>query len=769
MSSVGNKLYVTKRNGKKEALHLDKITSKLQRLSYNLNSEYIDPASITLQVVKTIYPGVSTEELDMHAARETANMAYVHHDYALLAGRIMVDNLHKNVEASFERVVERLHRHNLVSDELLSIVQDNAITLESRINHSLDYEYKYFGYKTLENGYLKKIEEKIAERIQHMLMRVAIGVHGRDIENATETYDLMSQKFFTHASPTLFAAGTKLPQLSSCFLLTLREDSITGIYETLRDCALISKFGGGIGVNVHDVRGRGSRIRSTDGIASGLESMLRVYNNAVRHVDQGGKRKGAMAIYLEPWHVDVYDFLNLKRNMGAEEKKARDLLYALWVPDLFMRRVKDDGVWSLMCPDRCPGLSDVYGNQFDELYAQYEREGKQVSQVPARDLFKFIIETQVETGTPYMLYKDACNRKTNQSNLGTIKCSNLCSEIIEYSDADQVAVCNLASICVNRCVENGAFNFQTLKRITKTVVKNLNKIIDVNFYPLEEARLSNLKHRPVGVGIQGLADAFVMLRMPYESDEAKLLNTQIAETIYYGALEASCELAKIHGAYESYAGSPASRGILQYDMWNATPTNLWDWSVLKQRISTHGLRNSLLVAYMPTATTAQILGNNESFEPFTNNLYVRRVLAGDFQVINHHLVDDLVALNLYDENMRNEIIAAGGSVQRIASIPEHVKQLYKTVWEMKNKRLIEMAVDRGAYTDQSQSFNVFVAEPTYARMTSIHMHAWSSGLKTGMYYLRTKPAADAIQFTVDKSKLRRRQKARNVNCDSCSS
>ncbi|QHB21791.1 Rr1 [Artaxa digramma nucleopolyhedrovirus] len=754
-SSNGNikKLYVTKRDGSREAIHLDKITSKLQKLSYNLNADYIDPASITLQVVKMIYAGVTTEELDMHAARETASMAYIHHDYALLAGRIMVHNLHRNVDASFERVMERLRLHNLVSAELLDIVRRHANVLELRIDHSLDFDYKYFGYKTLENGYLKKIDGKVAERIQHMLMRVALGIHGRDIESALETYTLMSQKMFTHASPTLFAAGSDLPQLSSCFLLTVRDDSIKGIYDTLRDCALISKFGGGIGVNVHDVRARGSRIRSTNGTASGLESMLRVFNNVVRHVDQGGKRKGAMAIYLEPWHADVYDVLNLKRNMGAEDKKARDLLYALWVPDLFMQRVHNDEMWSLMCPDICPDLSDACGKSFDELYTRYERAGRYVKQIAARDLFRFIVETQVETGTPYMLYKDACNRKSNQNNLGTIKCSNLCAEIVEYNDGHETAVCNLASVCVNRCIENGTFNFHTLKHITKVIVKNLNKIIDINYYPLESARLSNFKHRPIGVGIQGLADAFVVLRMPYESDRAKLLNRQIAETVYYGALEASCELAQVETPYDSYEGSPASRGLLQYDMWNVTPTDLWDWSALKSEIAKHGLRNSLLVAYMPTATTAQILGNNESFEPFTNNVYVRRVLAGDFQVINQYLVDDLIALNLYDENMRNQIIAANGSVQHIASIPQHIKNLYKTVWEMKTKTLIDMAADRGAFIDQSQSFNIFLAEPTYALLTSVHMHAWKKGLKTGMYYLRTKPAADAIKFTLNKTQV----------------
>ncbi|QYC92657.1 Ribonucleotide reductase subunit 1 [Trabala vishnou gigantina nucleopolyhedrovirus] len=786
--SDNKKLYVIKRDGRQERLQLDKITMKLQHLSFDLNKNYIDPAAVTLLVVKMIYPGVTTQELDMQAARETANMAFVHDDYALLAGRIMVNNLHKNVSADFKTVIENLFAHSLVSRELYEIVQDHHVVLNAHIDHKLDYNYKYFGYKTLENGYLKKINNDVSERIQHMLMRVALGIHGRDIDDALSTYTMMANRYFTHASPTLFAAGTDSPQLSSCFLLSVREDSVRGIYETLRDCALISKFGGGIGLNVHEVRAHGSYIKSTNGTASGLGPMLRVFNNAVRHVDQGGKRKGAMAIYVEPWHADIYDFLDLKRNMGSEDKKARDLLYALWVPDLFMKRVEQDGAWSLMCPSKCSDLHTVHGAQFEALYTRYENEKLYERQVRARDLIKLIIETQVETGTPYMLYKDACNAKSNQKNLGTLKGSNLCAEILQYTDADETAVCNLASVCVNRCIEYddenndddddanndgggdsgvGRYNFETLKEITKTVVRNLNKIIDRNMYPVNEARISNLKHRPVGVGIQGLADTFVSLRMPYESERAKTLNKQIAETIYYGALEASCELAAEQGAYETYAGSPASRGQLQYDMWNVRPTNLWNWQELKKKIAKNGLRNSLLVAYMPTATTAQIMGNNESFEPFTNNLYVRRVLAGEFQIINPYLIRDLIKLNLYNEDMRNRIIAANGSVQRIDSIPDDIKKLYKTVWEMKVKNLIEMAADRGAFIDQSQSFNHFVAKPSYSLMVTIHMHAWKSGLKTGMYYLRTKPAADAIKFTVDKLKLNSSSSSGNDinNCD----
>ncbi|ABY65861.1 ribonucleotide reductase small subunit 1 [Orgyia leucostigma nucleopolyhedrovirus] len=754
-----NKLYVIKRDGSKQTVLLDKITSKLNRLSYGLNKQFIDPAAITIQVVKTIYAGVTTTELDQHAAKETANMAYIHDDYALLAGRIMVDDNHKHVPDSFVRVVAKLYKHNLVSLALFEVASANADALEAQIDYKRDYEYKYFAYKTLENGYLKRINGRVAERIQHMLMRVAIGIHGRDIDAAIETYNLTANKMFTHASPTLFAAGCPQPQLSSCFLLTLKEDSIKGMYETLADCAQISKYGGGLGVNVHKARARGSAIRGTNGTASGVEPLLRVYNNCVRHVDQGGKRKGAMAVYLEPWHADIYDFLNLKRNMGAEDKKARDLLYALWVPDLFMKRVQQNEMWSLMCPDRCPGLSDVYSLEFEKLYEQYESENRFTCQVEARSLFRTIIETQVETGTPYILYKDACNIKSNQKNLGTIRCSNLCAEIVQYSSSEEIAVCNLASVCVNRFIKSGVFDFVALKSVTKIVVKNLNKIIDINYYPLEAAKESNLKHRPVGVGIQGLADAFCILGLPYESDKAKMLNKQIAETVYYAALEASCDLAKLNGPYSSYSDSPASLGVLQYDMWNVQPTNLWNWADLKLRIAKHGLRNSLLVAYMPTATTAQILGNNESFEPFTSNLYVRRVLAGDFQVINQHLVEDLCRLNLYDDHMRNSIIAAGGSVQKIDRIPDDIKAVYKTVWEMSSKNLIDMAADRGAFIDQSQSFNVFIAQPSFALLTSVHMHTWKRGLKTGMYYLRTKPAADAIAFTVDKC---------SIECRNCS-
>lgn len=592
------------------------------------------------------------------------------------------------------------------------------------------------------------------ERPQQMLMRVSIGIHGEDIDSAINTYNLLSEKYFTHASPTLFSAATPRPQLSSCFLIAMKDDSIEGIYDTLKQCALISKSAGGIGLHTHCIRARGTYIAGTNGISNGLVPMLRVYNNTARYVDQGGnKRPGAFAVYLEPWHADIFEFLDLKKNTGKEEMRARELFYALWIPDLFMKRVEKNENWSLMCPHNCPGLADCWGEEFEALYEKYEQEKRFSKQIPAQELWKAIIEAQVETGTPYMLYKDACNRKSNQKNLGTIKCSNLCTEVVQYTSSDEVAVCNLASIALNMFVENKEYNFKKLKEVTKIVTQNLNKIIDVNFYPVPEAKNSNMRHRPIGIGVQGLADAFVLMRIPYESEKAILLNQQIFETIYYGALEASCELAEKEGVYSSYEGSPASQGILQYDMWNKTPTDLWDWAALKQKIAKHGLRNSLLLAPMPTASTAQILGNSESFEPFTSNIYQRRVLSGEFSVVNHHLLTDLTQADLWDEDMKNLIIYNNGSIQDIEKIPKEIRDLYKTVWEISLKTSIQMAADRGAFIDQSQSFNIHVAKPNYGKLTSIHFHAWKMGLKTGMYYLRTKPAANAIQFTVDKAKI----------------
>lgn len=690
-----------------------------------------------------------------------------HADYAVLAARIAVSNLHKETKKQFSEVMDDLFnmeneflktKSPMISDFHHEIIMKNADRLNSAIIYDRDFGYNYFGFKTLERSYLLKIRGKIAERPQHMLMRVSVGIHGKDIDAAIETYNLLSERYFTHASPTLFAAATPRPQLSSCYLLSMSDDSIDGIYDTLKQCALISKSAGGIGLNVHCIRAKGTYIAGTNGISNGIVPMLRVYNNTARYVDQGGnKRPGAFAIYLEPWHGDIFEFLDLKKNTGKEEVRARDMFYALWIPDLFMRRVESNGNWSLMCPHSCPGLYDSWGPEFDKLYEQYEAEGRFLRQIKAQDLWFAIIESQVETGTPYMLYKDACNSKSNQQNVGTIRCSNLCTEIVEYSSKDEVAVCNLASIAVNMFVTTTSsgkeYDFKKLKEVTKTVTKNLNKIIEVNYYPIPEAKRSNMRHRPIGIGIQGLADAFIMMRFPFESPDAHKLNQQIFETIYYGALEASCELAKELGPYETYAGSPVSKGILQYDMWNKTPTDLWNWTEMKAKIAQHGVRNSLLLAPMPTASTAQILGNNESFEPYTSNVYNRRVLSGEFQVVNHHLIKDLTERGLWDDDMKNQIVANNGSIQTIESIPADIRELYKTVWEMSVKNQIQMAADRGAFIDQSQSFNIHVAEPNYGKLTSIHFYAWKMGLKTGMYYLRTKPAANAIQFTVDKQRL----------------
>ncbi|XP_034826883.1 ribonucleoside-diphosphate reductase large subunit [Maniola hyperantus] len=764
MVGKSNKLYVLKRGGRMEEVHIDKITSRIKKLCYGLNMDFVDPVSITLKVINGIYSGVTTVELDNLAAETAATMTTDHPDYAILAARLAISNLHKETKKHFSDVMTDLYnivnpytkkKAPMISEMHYNIMLKYKDQLDSAIVYDRDFKYNYFGFKTLERSYLLKINNKVAERPQHMLMRVSIGIHGEDIDAAIRTYNLMSEKYFTHASPTLFAAATPRPQLSSCFLIAMKDDSIEGIYDTLKQCALISKSAGGIGLHVHCIRAKGTYIAGTNGVSNGLVPMLRVYNNTARYVDQGGnKRPGAFAIYLEPWHADIFEFLDLKKNTGKDEVRARELFYALWIPDLFMKRVEKNENWSLMCPNNCPGLADCWGEEFEALYEKYEQENRFVKQVRAQMLWKAIIEAQVETGTPYMLYKDSCNRKSNQKNLGTIKCSNLCTEIVEYTSSDEVAVCNLASIAVNMFVENKVFNFEKLKEVTKIATQNLNKIIDVNFYPIPEAKNSNMRHRPIGIGIQGMADAFVLMRIPYESKEAILLNQQIFETIYYGALEASCELAEKEGVYSSYEGCPASQGILQYDMWNKTPTDLWNWSALKEKIGKHGLRNSLLLAPMPTASTAQILGNNESFEPFTSNIYQRRVLSGEFQVVNHHLLTDLTQADLWDDEMKNLIIHNNGSIQNIERIPEAIRNLYKTVWEISVKTTIQMAADRGAFIDQSQSFNIHVAEPNYGKLTSIHFYAWKMGLKTGMYYLRTKPAANAIQFTVDKSKVK---------------
>ena len=718
-----------------------------------------------IKVINGLYPGVTTVELDNLAAEMAATMTTKHPDYALLAARIAVSNLHKETKKRFSDVVTDLFSMTcpktgkkipMISEKHYKIIQDNKDRLDSAIVYDRDFEYQYFGFKTLERSYLLKINGKVVERPQQMLMRVSVGIHGEDIEAAVETYDLLSKKLFTHASPTLFNAATPRPQLSSCFLLTMASDSIEGIYDTLKQCALISKSAGGIGLNIHNIRASGTYIAGTNGNSNGLMPMLRVFNNTARYVDQGGnKRPGAFAIYLEPWHADVFDFLDLKKNHGKEEQRARDLFYALWIPDLFMKRVEEDGQWSLMCPHECPGLHEVWGDKFEELYTKYEKEGRAKKTIKAQKLWYAIIESQIETGTPYMLYKDSCNRKSNQQNLGTIKCSNLCTEIVEYSAPDEVAVCNLASIAVNAFVdkEKRTYDFEQLKRVAKVATKNLNKIIEVNFYPVEEARNSNMRHRPIGIGIQGLADAYILMRLPFESEEACLLNKQIFETIYYGALEASCELAQVDGPYSTYQGSPVSQGKLQYDMWGVTPTDLHDWSALKAKIAKHGIRNSLLLAPMPTASTAQILGNNESVEAYTSNIYSRRVLSGEFQVVNQHLLRDLTELDIWSEELKNEIISNNGSVQNISVIPKDIKALYKTVWEISQKTVLKQAADRGAFIDQSQSLNVHIADPNFGKMSSMHFYGWKLGLKTGMYYLRTKPAAQAIQFTVDKSKI----------------
>lgn len=765
MVGKSGKMYVIKRDGRKEDVHFDKITSRIQKLCYNLDMDYIDPSSITVRVISGLYPGVTTVELDNLAAETAATMTTKHADYAILAARIAVSNLHKETKKSFSEVIHDLHNveeeftgnpRPVISDEHYNIIQKNANELNSAIIYDRDFSYNYFGFKTLERSYLLKIRGKVVERPQHMLMRVSVAIHGEDIEKVIETYNFLSERYFTHASPTLFSACTMQQQMSSCFLLTMTEDSIQGIYDTLKRCALISKSAGGIGLNIHCIRARGTPIAGTFGVSNGLVPMIRVYNNTARYVDQGGnKRPGAFALYLEPWHADIFEFLDLKKNTGKEEHRARELFYGLWVPDLFMKRVLENHVWSLMCPHESPGLHDVWGEEFEALYTRYENEKRYKRQIEARDLWTAILKAQVETGTPFMLYKDHCNRKSNQQNVGTIKCSNLCTEIVQYSSPDEVAVCNLASIAVNMFVNpnNRTFDFQKLRKVTKIVTYNLNKIIDVNYYPIPEARKSNLRHRPIGIGIQGLADAFLLMRYPFESEDAQKLNIQIFETLYYGALEASCELAEQQGTYETYEGSPVSKGILQYDMWNVTPTDLWDWAVLKKKIAKHGVRNSLLIAPMPTASTAQILGNNESIEPYTNNIYTRRVLSGEFQVVNPHLLRDLTERDLWDEDMKNEIVANNGSIQNIGHIPDELKALYKTVWEIPQKIILKMAADRGAFIDQSQSLNVHMAKPSMDKLTSMHFYGWNMGLKTGMYYLRTKPAVNAVQFTVDKTKL----------------
>ncbi|XP_020282426.1 ribonucleoside-diphosphate reductase large subunit-like isoform X2 [Pseudomyrmex gracilis] len=755
--------------GRKEDVHFDKITSRIAKQCYNLDMNYVDPSAVAFEVIRGLFSGVTTVQLDNLAAETAATMATCHSDYAILAARIDVSNLHKQTKKSFSEVMHDLYHAKdpvtkkhipIISKHYYNIIKHNAERLDSAIIYDRDFSYNYIGFKTLERSYLLKINGKIVERPQHMLMRVAVAIHEDDIDRVIETYNYLSERYFTHASPTLFNACTNNQQMSSCFLLTLNNDSINGVYGTLKKCALISKYAGGIGLNVHCIRAKNMEHTYETNRTNGLISVLKLYNDIAIYVDQGGnKRPGAFAIYLEPWHADIFDFLELKRNIGDGNLRARDLFYALWIPDLFMERVYNDEKWSLMCPRESPGLDDVWGDKFEELYTRYEKEGRYRKQVQARTVWVAILRSQVETGTPYMLYKDHCNRKSNHQHLGTIKCSNLCTEIIEYSSPDEVAVCNLASIAVNMFVDPNekTFDFEKLKTVTKIVTRNLDKVIDVNFYPIPEAKKSNQRHRPIGIGIQGLADAFLLMRYPFESKEAKELNIKIFETLYYSALEASCEIAMEKGTYETYEGSPVSKGILQYDMWDVKPTNLWNWDELKAKIAKHGVRNSLLIAPMPTASTAQILGNNESIEPYTSNIYIRRVLSGEFVIVNPHLMRDLTAKGLWNEDMQNEIVANFGSVQNIECIPDELKVLYKTVWEIPQKVILEMAADRGAFIDQSQSLNVHIGDPTIEKLTSMHFFGWKSGLKTGMYYLRTKPAANPIQFTVDQSKLRNRE------------
>ncbi len=753
-------MFVIKRNGKKETVKFDKITARIEKLCYGLDRRFVNSIDVAKKVIEGLYDGVTTTELDNLAAETAASLTVKHPDYALLASRIAVSNLHKNTTKSFSKTMQALYECTdpktkkvlpLIADDVWEIIHKHAELLDSTIIYDRDYGFDYFGFKTLEKSYLLKIDGKVAERPQHMYMRVAIGIHKDDIESAVKTYHLMSERWFTHATPTLFNAGTPKPQMSSCFLLTMKEDSIDGIYDTLKQTAKISQSAGGIGLAIHGIRATGTYIGGTNGTSNGIIPMLRVFNDTARYVDQGGgKRKGAFAIYLEPWHADVFEFLDLRKNHGKEEMRARDLFYALWIPDLFMKRVEEDGNWSLFCPHEAPGLHECWGEDFERLYQQYEQEGLTRRTVKAQELWFAIIEAQIETGTPYLLYKDAANRKSNQQNLGTIKSSNLCTEIIEYTAPDEVAVCNLASLALPRFVIDGKFDHDKLYEVTYEVTKNLNKIIDNNYYPVEEARTSNTKHRPIGLGVQGLADTFILLRLPFESAEAQQLNKEIFETIYFAAMTASKDLAKEHGAYETFPGSPVAQGIFQYDMWGAEPTLRWDWYRLKDEVIKYGVRNSLLVAPMPTASTSQILGNNECFEPYTSNIYVRRVLSGEFVVVNKHLLKDLIELGLWNDEMKNRIITRNGSIQQIDSIPDHIKEIYKTVWEIKQRSIIDMAADRGAYICQSQSLNLFVDAPSASKLTSMHFYAWKKGLKTGMYYLRTKAASQAVQFTVEK-------------------
>ena len=774
-------MFVVKRDGHKEPIMFDKITARVRKLCYSLNS-LVDPVRVSMRVIEGLYDGVSTSELDNLAAEIAATMTTTHPDYAQLAARISVSNLHKNTKKSFSETMKDLYEYvnprtgkkaPLLSDDVFKVIKKNAEKLDSSIIYNRDYGYDFFGFKTLERSYLLKLNGNIVERPQHMLMRVSVGIHHDDIDSVIETYDLMSKRFFTHATPTLFNAGTPKPQMSSCFLLTMKDDSIDGIYDTLKQTAKISQSAGGIGLSIHNVRATGSYIAGTNGTSNGIVPMLRVFNDTARYVDQGGgKRKGSFAIYIEPWHPDIFDFLDLKKNHGKEEMRARDLFFAMWVPDLFMKRVEEDSTWTLMCPNECPNLFSTHGDEFENLYLKYEKDGKGRKSIKARELWEKILESQIETGTPYMLYKDSANRKSNQKNLGTIRSSNLCTEILEYTSSDEIAVCNLASIALPVFIKNGEFDHQTLFKVTKTVTKNLNRVIDRNFYPVVEAKNSNLRHRPIGLGVQGLADTFIKLRLPFTSQKAQELNQEIFETLYFAAVTASVEEAEKDGPYKSYKGSPISKGEFQHNLWGIKDKELsgrWDWTKLRDRVKKSGVRNSLLVAPMPTASTSQILGNNECFEPYTSNIYTRRVLSGEFIVVNKHLLEDLVELNIWNEDMKEELMRANGSIQKIEGIPQDIKELYKTVWEMSMKDIIDMSRQRGYFIDQSQSLNLFMEGATMAKLTSMHFYAWKSGLKTGMYYLRTKAAVDAIKFTVDQGVIKKENNNEEEGCEGCGS
>ena len=772
-------MLVIKRDGRKDSVKFDKITARIEKLSYGLNADFVKTIEIAKKVIDGLYDGVSTQELDELAAETAATLTTKHPDFATLAARISVSNLHKTTSKSFSSTMKRLYTYvnpktgenaSLLSKDVYGIINKNAALLDSSIIYDRDFSYDYFGFKTLEKSYLLKLDGKVVERPQHMLMRVAIGIHKDDIDSVLETYKLLSEKWFTHATPTLFNAGTPKPQLSSCFLLTMKEESIDGIYDTLKQCAKISQSAGGIGLSIHNVRGTGSYIKGTNGVSNGIIPMLRNFDMTARYVDQGGgKRKGSFAIYIEPWHSDIFEFLQLKKNHGKEELRARDLFYAMWIPDLFMKRVESNEDWSLFSPDEAKDLHETYGEEFEKLYEKFEKEGKARKTVKAQDLWFEILESQIETGNPYILYKDAANKKSNQKNLGTIKSSNLCTEIIEYTSPDEVAVCNLASIALNKFVKDDlTYDHQKLYEITKVITRNLNKVIDVNYYPVKEAENSNLRHRPIGIGVQGLADTFILMRQSFDSPEAKKLNSEIFETIYFAAMESSMEIAQKEGPYKTYEGSPVSKGIFQFDMWGITPdSKRWDWTKLKREVKKHGVRNSLLLAPMPTASTSQILGNNECFEPYTSNIYTRRVLSGEFIVVNKHLLKDLIKLNLWNDSMKDRLMEANGSVQGINEIPDDIKQLYRTVWEISQKSIIDMAADRGAYICQSQSMNIHMQDANFGKLTSMHFHTWKRGLKTGLYYLRTKAAADAIKFTIvkdEKSMDNEEQKQAAIQC-----